>query len=129
VTWVEMLAPFVHVLVPDAPTVAKLDLANPFDAEIYQQAEDLAERLRVNVVVPPGPSDALLVGQGIGAERVEGPEVDDVPTAGDSFRGVLAVLLAEKIRLPEAVRVAVRAASFATITGTLPTRAELAAVT
>ena len=97
---IEALAPFVHVMVPDALTVAALDVTNPFDAEIYQQAGDLAERLRVNIVVPPGPAEE----------------------AGDCFRGVLALLLAEKTPLPEAVRIAVRAASVATITGKLPAR-------
>ncbi|GAB3283666.1 carbohydrate kinase family protein [Kineosporia babensis] len=97
---VEALAPFVHVMVPDAMTVAAMDESNPLDAEIYQQAGDLAERLRVNVVVPPGPAEE----------------------AGDCFRGVLALLLAEKTPLPEAVRIAVRAASVATLTGKLPAR-------
>lgn len=125
--WIDSLAPFVHLLVPDPTTVAALDVSNPLDAEIYQQAEDLAERLRVNVVVPPGPADALLIGQGIGAERMEVPGDVENSDAGDCFRGVLAVLLAEKTPLPEAVRIAVRAASFATITGGLPARSATAA--
>ncbi|MBT0769845.1 bifunctional hydroxymethylpyrimidine kinase/phosphomethylpyrimidine kinase [Kineosporia sp. J2-2] len=134
--WVDVLAPFVHVLVPDPPTVGVLSRTAPGTTvdELFSQARDLAERLRVSVIVPMGASGALMAAQGARPRLVPAPPVRVVDTAGadDCFRGVLAVLLAEKVPLPEAVDTAVRAAAWSATApgprGALPTRDQVSSL-
>nr|WP_269327594.1 PfkB family carbohydrate kinase [Kineosporia mesophila] len=127
--WVETFAPFVHVLLPDLPTLAAL-VSETDETEVVALAGGLAEQLRVNVVVPLGRQGAVIALQEQEPEVVEAPEAETVDSSGadDCFRGVLSVLLAEKTPLTEAVRIAVRATAEYSASGALPTRERSAAV-
>ncbi|GAB6903320.1 hypothetical protein JCM9957A_64120 [Kineosporia succinea] len=127
--WVETFAPFVTVLMPDLPTVAAL-CSDSDETEVAALAGGLARQLRVTVVVPLGRQGAVIAAKDAEPELIEAPEAASIDSSGadDCFRGVLAVLLAEKTPLREAVRTAVRATSTFSATGALPTRERVAAL-
>ncbi|MBT0773685.1 hypothetical protein KIH74_32370 [Kineosporia sp. J2-2] len=112
-TWVATFAPFVHLLTPTPDALRALSDA-PADAGVPAQARDLAERLRVTVVVPVGAGTALLAAPGRTPEQISTPVDDEAvqdQRSEDCFRGVLAALLAGKTPLVQAVRTALHAAS------------------
>jgi ribokinase len=106
------------VLVPNRSELAGLTgAAVPADLDaVARLAAALAGTAAADVVVTLGSAGALVVPRDGGVAQVVAPRVDtiDATGAGDSFCGVLAVLLADGAGLADAVRIAVAAAAIST---------------
>jgi len=121
----------VDYLTPNAGEAARLSGVPPAATAGAEAAADaLVARGAGTVIVTLGEAGALCRGRG-GSHRAAAPRVDVVDTtaAGDAFNGALAVALAERRALPEALAFANAVAALAcTKRGaqpSLPTRAEV----
>ena len=124
----------VDYLTPNAGEAARLSGVPPAATAGAEAAADaLVARGAGTVIVTLGEAGALCRGRG-GSHRAPAPRVDAVDTtaAGDAFNGALAVALAERRALPEALAFANAVAALAcTKRGaqpSLPTRAEVVRV-
>lgn len=94
----------------EAEALTGLQIRNVADAE--KAARDLLSRGVRNAVITLGKDGALLCNaEGVYHQTAEAVDVVDTTGAGDTFNGVFAAMLAQGKQLPDAIRVAVTAAS------------------